>query len=47
VRLNGTRLAGSLQGGVLVRPCRATETQPRDKDGMTYVLARTTTAHSV
>jgi len=47
VRLNGTRFARSLQGGVFVRPCRATEQQPRDKDGMTHVLARTTTAHSV
>jgi len=47
VRLNGTRFARSLQGGVFVRPSRATEKQPRDKDGMTYVLARTTTAHSV
>jgi len=47
VRLNGTRFARSLQGGVFVRPCRATEKQPRHKDGMTYVLARTTTADSV
>jgi len=47
VRLNVTRFARSLQGGVFVRPCRATEKQPREKDEMTYVLARTTTAHSV
>ena len=37
MRLNGTRFARSLQGGVFVRPCRATEKQPKDKDGMTYV----------
>jgi len=47
VRLNGLRFARSLQGGVFVRPCRATEKQPRHKDGMTYVLARPTTADSV
>jgi len=47
VRLNGTPFARSLEGGVFVRPCRATGKQPGDKDGMTYVLARTTTAHSV
>jgi len=47
VTLNGTRFARSLHGGVFVRPCRATEGQPRHKNGMTYVLARTTTADSV
>ena len=47
MRLNGTRFVRGLQGGVFVRPCRATEKQPRHKDGMTYVLARPTTADSV
>jgi len=47
VRLNGTRFARGPQGGVFVRPCRATEKHPRHKDGMTYVLARPTAADSV
>jgi len=47
MRLNGTRFVRGLQGGVFVRPCRATEKQPRHIDGMTYVLARPTIAVSV
>jgi len=47
VRLNKTRFARSLQRGIFVRPCRATEKQPKHKEGLPHVLARTTSADRV